>query len=265
MRTRQPVGLTARFAVSFRPDSPGGMTCSSRSDTPLAAPGCSPKRRGWSRTAQRLEIELRRARRSARPHPGRTGRRTVLSGGMHRELSRADLSVNRQHRAAGRKHRADSLNPVSDVSCLRICLPTGSPAWECERTLTYRPHARFPPHKHPAVDGKEEVRVAIPSISRTNDHGAPVRGRLRAQSLIVFCRQSFVALTYASGSGILCRAAFVRLAGGCNREVHQSNRTKWCKWHWGNCANTSPGSVESSPCLSTYLPSNQLARQSSWR
>ena len=33
----------------------------------------------------------------------------MLSGGMHRELSRADLSVNRQHRAAGRKHRADSL------------------------------------------------------------------------------------------------------------------------------------------------------------
>jgi hypothetical protein len=99
--------------------------------------------------------------------------------------------------------------------------------------------------------------VAIPSISRTNDHGAPLRGRLRAQSLIVSCRQSLVALTYASGSGILCRAAFVRLAGGCNREVHQSNRTKWCKWHWGSCANTSPGSVESSPCLSTYLPSNQ--------
>jgi methylated-DNA-[protein]-cysteine S-methyltransferase len=44
----------------------------------------------------------------------------------------------------------------------------------------------------------EEVRVAIPSISRTNDHGAP----LRAKSLIVSCRQSLVALTYASGSGI---------------------------------------------------------------
>jgi hypothetical protein len=86
---------------------------------------------------------------------------------------------------------------------------------------------------------------------------------LRAQSLIVSCRQSLVALTYASGSGILCRAAFVRLAGGCNRQVHQSNRTKWCKWHWGSCANTSPGSVESSPCLSTYLPWNQLARRSS--
>jgi methylated-DNA-[protein]-cysteine S-methyltransferase len=56
---------------------------------------------------------------------------------------------------------------------------------------------------------------------------------LRAQSLIVFCSQSLVALTYASGSGILCRAAFVRLAGGCNREVHQSNRTKWCKWALG--------------------------------
>ena len=65
----------------------------------------------------------------------------------------------------------------------------------------------------------EEVMVAIPSISRTNDHGAPLRGRLRAQSLIVSCRQSLVALTYASGSGILCRAAYVRLAGGCNREV----------------------------------------------
>jgi hypothetical protein len=63
------------------------------------------------------------------------------------------------------------------------------------------------------------------------------------QSLIVSCPQSFVALTYASGSSILCRAAFVGLAGGCNREVHQSNRTKWCKWHWGSCANTSPGSV----------------------
>jgi len=87
------MGLTARFAR--------GMTCSTRSDTPLAAPGCSPKRRGWSRTAQRLEIELRRAGRSARRTQAARGRRTVLNGGMHRELSRADLSVARQHRGEG--------------------------------------------------------------------------------------------------------------------------------------------------------------------
>jgi methylated-DNA-[protein]-cysteine S-methyltransferase len=70
----------------------------------------------------------------------------------------------------------------------------------------------------------KEVRVAIPSISRTNDHGAPLRARPGLQPrgasidarpvLIVSCRQSLVALTYASGSGILSRAAFVRLALG---------------------------------------------------
>jgi hypothetical protein len=43
--------------------------------------------------------------------PGRTGRRTVLSCGMHRELPRADLSVNRQHRGAGRERRGGSPKP----------------------------------------------------------------------------------------------------------------------------------------------------------
>ncbi len=41
---------------------------------------------------------------------GRTSKRTVLSCGMHRELSRADLSVNRQHRGAARDAGVDSLN-----------------------------------------------------------------------------------------------------------------------------------------------------------
>ena len=59
--------------------------------------------------------------------------------------------------------------------------------------------------------GEQRAR-AVGNLSgriRLSDHerGLPLRGRRAAQSLIVCCRQSLVAPTYASGSGILCLVA----------------------------------------------------------
>jgi hypothetical protein len=60
---------------------------------------------------------------------------------------------------------ADSLNPVSDGSCLPTCLPTGSPAWECERRLRTVPTLDSHRASIPAVDGMEEVRGSSPLSS----------------------------------------------------------------------------------------------------
>ena len=101
MRIGQLLGLTARFAGrdDLQRSLRHAVSCSSVfSEAPWLEPHGSEVR---DRTPPCEPV--------CQAHPGRTGRRTVLSGGMHRELSRADLSVNRQHRAAGRKHRADSL------------------------------------------------------------------------------------------------------------------------------------------------------------